>query len=145
MLRRTDIVEHRFNRAFRGFDPVEVRYFLEMLADEFGRLQELIGHLEPIQQQWEKLKIRNPEEIIAEATQRATTIVIDAERLAREALENARNEKQNIEQSIANLRRERDHLSKSLRQFILAQRDLLKALEIDGHALLSNIDEEWIV
>ena len=37
MIKHEEILEHKFRKVFRGYDPVEVKYFLEMIADEIKK------------------------------------------------------------------------------------------------------------
>ena len=56
MIKPSDILEREFNKTLRGYDPVEVRFFLEMLADEFKKLEEKLQELEPLERKIEKNK-----------------------------------------------------------------------------------------
>ncbi|RKY57092.1 MAG: hypothetical protein DRP89_00025 [Candidatus Neomarinimicrobiota bacterium] len=131
MIKPSDILEREFNKTLRGYDPVEVRFFLEMLADEFKKLEEKLQELEPLERKIEKNKNKNVEEIMKEATEKAARVVFDAEKVAADALNAARKEKSKIEDSIIELKHDRDKLVHALKQVINSQTNLIKILD-DG-------------
>jgi len=131
MIKPSDILEREFNKTLRGYDPVEVRFFLEMLADEFKKLEERLQELEPLERKIEKNKNKNVEEIMKEATEKAARVVFDAEKVAADALNAARKEKSKIEDSIIELKHDRDKLVHALKQVINSQTNLIKILD-DG-------------
>ncbi len=131
MIKSSDILEHKFNKTLRGYDPVEVRFFLEMLADEFKKLEERLQEMEPLEREREKNKNKSIEEIMKEANEKAARIVLDAEKVATDALSAARKEKSKIEDSIIELKYGRDKLIHALRQVINSQTGLIKILDED--------------
>lgn len=128
MLQKKDIIERKFNRTFRGYDPVEVKYFLEMLADEFEKLFDRLNELEPVIKEFEEGKGRTPHDIIRDAESRAENIIEDAEKLAADVLDKAKRAKAREEEKILHLKHERDKLSQLLENIIEKQRQFLKLL-----------------
>lgn len=131
MIKQSDILEHEFSKTLRGYDPVEVRFFLEMLADEFKKLEERLQEMEPLEREREENKNKSVEEIMKEATEKAARVVFDAEKVAAAALSAARKEKSKIEDSIIELKHGRDKLIHALKQVINSQTNLIKILDKD--------------
>lgn len=131
MLQKSDIIERKFNRAWRGFDPVEVRYFLEMLAEEFEKLEQRITELEPIEKQLSEMNIKSPDDIIREAEEKAQKIIDDAENLAREVLERAKAQKEKEKEELALLTNRRDRLISMINRVVDQQKDLINILGSD--------------
>jgi len=128
MITKKDILERKFNRSLRGYDPVEVRYFLEMLADEFQRLRDRISKLEALEKELEQMEGQSVEDMLQKATEKAANIVMDAEKVASDALKSARSEKQKIETTVLQLKNERDKLIHAMEQIIATQKDLVNLL-----------------
>jgi cell division initiation protein len=128
MIQRKDIVERKFNKSWRGYDPVEVTYFLEMLADEFEKLEKRLGELEPIENQLSQMKVTSPENLIKSAEEQAKKIVADAEKLAADVL-NAANQKKEIErEEIVKLEHYKNELIQLLDKAIKKQAELVSFL-----------------
>lgn len=131
MIKPSDILDSDFNKTFRGYDPVEVRYFLEMLAEEFKKLEERLQELGPLEREKEKNGTKSTKEIMKEAAEKAARVVFDAEKVASDTLSTALEEKSKIKNSIMELKHDRDKLVHALRQVINSQTDLIKILEGD--------------
>ncbi|MGC9363007.1 MAG: DivIVA domain-containing protein [Fidelibacterota bacterium] len=131
MLQKSDIIDRKFNRAWRGFDPVEVRYFLEMLAEEFEKLEQRITELEPIEKQLSEMNIKSPDDIIREAEEKAQKIIEDAENLAREVLDRAKTQKEKEKEAIALLTNRRDRLINMIKKVVDQQKDIANFLGSD--------------
>lgn len=131
MLQKSDIIDRKFNRAWRGFDPVEVRYFLEMLAEEFEKLEQRITELEPIEKQLSEMNIKSPDDIIREAEEKAQKIIDDAENLAREVLDRAKAQKEKEKEELALLTNRRDRLINMINRFMDQQKDLVNIFGSD--------------
>jgi len=128
MIQKNDILERKFNKTLRGFDPVEVRYFLEMVADEFEKLEARIIELEPIEKQLKELKIKSPDDLIKEAEQKAQKLIADAEKLASDVIGRAKLFKEKETEGITALRNKKDRLVKSLNDVLGKQKDLINML-----------------
>jgi len=128
MIQKNDILERKFNKTLRGFDPVEVKYFLEMLADEFEKLEERITELEPIERQLKDMKIKSPDDLIKEADEKAQKIISDAEKLSADVISRAKKEKEKEKEEITVLRHKKDRLVKSLSDALRKNSDLIGAL-----------------
>ncbi len=128
MIQKNDILERKFNKTLRGFDPVEVRYFLEMVADEFEKLEARIIELEPIEKQLKELKIKSPDDLIKEAEQKAQKLIVDAEKLASDVIGRAKLLKEKEAEGITALLNKKDRLVKSLNDVLGKQKDLVNML-----------------
>ena len=128
MIQKNDILERKFNKTFRGFDPVEVRYFLEMIADEFEKLEARIVELEPIEKQLKDMKIKSPDDLIREAEQKAQKLIADAEKLASDIIGQAKLLKEKEAERITALRHNKDRLVKSLNDALDKHKDLINML-----------------
>ncbi|MBU4443670.1 DivIVA domain-containing protein [bacterium] len=142
MIHEKDILERKFNKVFRGYDKVEVRYFLEMLAEEFGKLESRIKELEPIEKQLKQMGIKSPENIIKEAEERARKIVYDAEKLASDVLDAAKQKKEFEKEEIVKLQHRKNRLIQTLNDAIRKQADLLSLLRDVTEDETSNPDNE---
>ncbi len=146
MIHEKDILERKFNKALRGYDKVEVRYFLEMLAEEFGKLESRIKELEPIEKQLKQMDIKSPENIIKDAEARARKIVYDAEKLASDVLDTAKHKKESDKEEIVKLQHRKNRLIQTLNDAIRKQADLLNFLKGDTEdetPSTDNDDSDW--
>ncbi len=128
MIQRKDIVERKFNKSWRGYDPVEVTYFLEMLADEFEKIEKRLGELEPIENQLTQMKVTSPENLIKSAEEQAKKIVADAEKLAADVLNAAKQKKEIEREEIVKLEHYKDELIQLLDKAIKKQAELVSFL-----------------
>ncbi|MDO9548440.1 MAG: DivIVA domain-containing protein [Candidatus Marinimicrobia bacterium] len=128
MIQKNDILERKFNKTLRGFDPVEVKYFLEMIADEFEKLEARITKLEPIEKQLNDMKIKSPDDLIKEAEQKAQKLIADAEKLASDVIGRAKLQKEKEIEEITAFRNKKDRLVKSLNDALGKQKDLINML-----------------
>lgn len=127
MIKPDEIVERRFRKTWRGYDPVEVNYFLEMLADEFLRLEERANKLEAQANEYERAR-KSYDKIVKEARDRAAQIILDAESVAASVLNTAQHQKQQIEDEILKLRHAREELIHQIQQVVQKQQQLLEML-----------------
>jgi DivIVA domain-containing protein len=125
MITKKDILERKFHKSLRGYDPVEIQYFLEMLADEFEKLEIRIAELEPIEKQMQQMNIKSSENIINEAGERARKIVADAEKLAADVLNTAKKKKEAEEKDIVKLQIHKNQLIQLLKNAMRKQAELL--------------------
>lgn len=128
MLKKNDILGRKFNKTLRGFDPVEVKYFLEMLAEEFEKLEKRIVELEPIERQLHEMKVKSPDDLIAEAEGKAGKIIEDAEKLAADVIARAKKQKESENDEITVLKNKKDRLVKTLSDALGKQKELINFL-----------------
>lgn len=120
-----DITDHEFRKKMRGYDPEEVRSFLNLLSSEFEglvvsnnsmkeKLSRLEASLTDLKERERILKDtlltaqKLAEEIREEARREGRLIVKEAEMKGGQLLEKAVNKASEIESVIQNLRMERD-------------------------------------
>jgi cell division initiation protein len=134
MIHKKDILDRKFNKSLRGYDPVEVNYFLEMLADEFEKMEQRIQELGPLEKQFSDADAKSPKEIIAEAEETAKKIMTDAEKVSAEVLNTAKKQKELEKKEIIQLKNKKSKLIKTLKETIAQQRQLIN--------YLSNLEED---
>lgn len=139
-----DITQWEFRRRFRGLDPLEVKNFLEGVADELQRLlkecalkdeyiQKLEAQLQAYQEQEDYLKKtlvaaqRLTEEMKENAQKEAALILKEAELRAEGLLERAHLRLARLQGEIAELRQRRGLFEAQLRAAIKLHLDLLEA------------------
>ena len=137
-----DISGHRFAKRMRGFDPEEVRSFLNLVSGEFERIvidnngfkEELAQIKASIADYKERERIlketlltaqKLAEEIKEEARKEARLIVKEAELKAAQHLDQAARKASEIEGVILNLRFERDVFEQRIRGAVEAHLRLL--------------------
>ncbi|MFH1214807.1 MAG: DivIVA domain-containing protein [Candidatus Neomarinimicrobiota bacterium] len=131
MIKTSDIRDRRFKKVMRGYDPVEVKFFLEMLAEEFSQMEEKIEKMELLTGEFDKTH-KGRDKIIKEAQERATRIILDAESISAGVVETAQYKKELIEESITKLNFAREKLIQRLRDALKTQTELIVMLENDG-------------
>lgn len=132
MIQKNDITERKFNRTLRGYDPVEVKYFLDMLAEEFEKLEQRIAELEPIEKRLSDMKVKSPDDIIREAEEKAQKILTDAEKLAKDVLDQAKVQKEKEREEIAILTNRKDRLINLINTALNKQKELVNRLCTDS-------------
>ncbi len=143
-----DIKKQGFNKVLRGYDPVEVETFLEMVAEEF---EQLIREKNNLSDEVLKLKtqLRDYQEVektfkesLMSAQQtmnqsrenskrEATLIIKEAEVKAEKIIENAKKQLINIKNEIMVLKAQKDSFAKRLKHLLESQIELLQVLEMD--------------
>ena len=139
-----DITQREFKRRFRGLDPVEVKSFLEGVADELQRLlkecalkdeyiQKLEAQLQGYQGEEDSLKKaliaaeRLTEEVKENARKEAALILREAELKAEHLLEHAYLKLAELQGEIGELKQRRGLFEAQLRAAIKLHLDLLEA------------------
>jgi cell division initiation protein len=137
-----DISGHRFAKRMRGFDPEEVRSFLNLVSSEFERViiennahkEELAQIKAGIADYKERERIlketlltaqKLSEEIKEEARKEGRLILKEAEMKGNQLLDQAARKASQLEGVIQNLRVERDTFEQRVRQGIEAHLRLL--------------------
>ena len=128
MIKTDEIRDRRFRKVFRGYDPVEVKYFTEMLADEFKQMEEKLEKLEAIVNEFDQTR-KARDKILQEAQDRAASIILDAESIASEVIANAETKKRQIQEAIDQLNLEQNKLIQRLRSVLKNQAEILTWLE----------------
>jgi len=143
-----DIKKQRFKTKMRGFDPMEVEAFLEMVADEFetvqterSRLSEEVikfkTQLKDYQQVEKTLQstLMNAQESVNHSKENsrreAQIIVREAELKAEKILDEAKDRLDKMKTELTLVRAQKESLAKRLRHLLESQIELIKVLEID--------------
>jgi len=142
-----DLRNQEFSRTFRGYDPEEVRVFLEVVSDEFEYLiKENNSLTERVRDLDEKIRDyrnmekalnstlvsaqQNAENFLENARKEATLILESAKLESARILEKAASDKVRLEESITRLQKaKRAHLIK-FKSLLMEQLELLASEEI---------------
>lgn len=150
-----DIRKQEFKKVMRGYDPVEVETFMEMLANEFesllkeqndmrGKLIEFETQLKDYKQiektlQQTFLQAQETTGKTYEAARRDAELIIkEAEMKASQIVGHANGEIGKLTNEIMQLRARKDSLLGRLRVLLSSELDLIKALEPGNDPILSN-------
>lgn len=150
-----DIRKQEFKKVMRGYDPIEVETFMEMMANEFENLLkeqndyrtkivELETQLKDYKQMERTLQqtLMQAQEATGktyEAARRdAESIIKEAELKASQIINNATDERGKFNNEVAQLRGRRDSLIGRLRVLLSSELDLIKALEVGSDPILTN-------
>jgi len=146
-----EIKRQQFKKVMRGYDPVEVDTFLDVLSHE---LEDVLGsnrdHLDKILELETQLKdYKNMEKTlqqtllqaqetsgkeIANSRKEATLIVQESELKASQIVDKARGDFSRMKEEIANLKARKESILSRLKVLLTSEIDLIKALEIDDDA-----------
>ncbi len=143
-----DIRKQEFKKTLRGFDPIEVQTFLEMVGEEYEQLQEKNKQLSNRQIELEtKLKdyqeneknlretLYNVQEVKKQSEEssrkQADLVIKEAELKALEIIEMARKQARQMRDEVTILRTQKESFINRLRQILISQIELLSVLEID--------------
>lgn len=143
-----EIRKQEFKKTLRGFDPIEVRTFLEMVAEQFekqldemklmnNKMIELETQLKNFQETEKDLRetLFNVQEVKKQSEEsskrRADLVVKEAELKSIEILENARKQARQIREEVSWLKSQKESFINRLRHILISQVELLSVLEID--------------
>jgi cell division initiation protein len=143
-----DIRKQEFRKTLRGFDPIEVQTFLEMVGEEYeqvleknkllnNRLIELETKLKDYQETEKNLRetLLNVQEVKKQSEEssrkQADLVVKEAELKALEIIEMARKQARKMRDEVSLLRTQKESFINRLRQILVSQIELLSVLEID--------------
>ncbi|MCK4412203.1 MAG: DivIVA domain-containing protein [Candidatus Eisenbacteria sp.] len=138
-----DIRKQAFRKTMRGFDPDDVRVFLDMIADEYeqllqenGMLSEKIRHLDEQIERYHGMEralqnsLLTAERVSEEARERsrldAEAVVTDARQRGERILRDSRERLQLLGGQIQELRREKDLFTQRLLAFLDGQIQFLR-------------------
>lgn len=152
--------QQTFNRVFRGYDQEEVKAFLEIVAEEFERLNrenielrdcqdgmqselERYQNLERILQETLRTAQQTAEEVRENSKKEARLIVSEAEVCGNKAIEKARTFVHSIRSEILDLKNQRDFFLSQLRTLVRVQSDFLAQISFtDPDVVKASIFEE---
>ena len=157
-----DVKKQEFRKTFRGFDPIEVQTFLEMVAEEYEqvldenkqldrRLIELETKLKDYQVTEKNLRetLLNVQEVKKQSEEssrrQADLIIKESELKALEIIEMARKQARQMRDEVNILRSQKESFINRLRQILISQIELLSVLEIDdavpqeAHRFMENV------
>jgi len=143
-----DISKQEFKKSMRGYDPVEVQSYLEMIGTELEKilgtnkehekkLIELETELKNYKEVEKTLKqtLMNVQETSSKSRENskkeADLILREAELNAAKLMENAKREKQALQEEIITLRTQKQSLIARLRHVLNSQLELMEVLEVD--------------
>jgi cell division initiation protein len=149
-----DVRNQEFKRVLRGYDPVEVDTFMDMLATEFEdqlqqakEMRDRVVELETQLKDYKQIEKTLQQTLLQaqEATGRtyesarreAETIVRDAESRAAKTVEQSYNDVTRLTNQIGELKARRESLVARLRVLLSSELDMIKALEMGGDTSLS--------
>ncbi len=143
-----EIRKQEFRKTLRGFDPLEVQTFLEMVAEHYEKLLdenkelhrqiiELRTKLQDYQETEKTLRetLVNVQEVKKQSEEnsrrQADLIIKEAELKAIEILENARKQARQIREEVNWLRSQKESFINRLRHILISQIELLSVMEMD--------------
>jgi len=151
-----DVKKQEFKKVLRGYDPVEVDSFLDMMSNEFAELlkdckdmrEQLVEYEAQLRdyRQMEKTlqqTLMQAQEAsgrsIENSRKEAQLIVQEAELKANQILDRARLDLSRTKDEISNLRSKKDSIVSRLKVMLNSEIDLIKALEIDDDELTKDL------
>ncbi len=143
-----EIKRQQFKKVMRGYDPVEVDTFLDMLSHDLEEvlsknkdLKDKIIELETQLKDYKNMEKTLQQTLlqaqetsgkeIANSRKEATLIVQEAELKASQIVDKARGDFGRMKEEIASLKARKESILSRLKVLLTSEVDLLKALEID--------------
>jgi cell division initiation protein len=147
-----DVKKQEFKKVLRGYDPVEVDSFLDMMSNEFAELlkqckdmrEQLVEYEAQLRdyRQMEKTlqqTLMQAQEAsgrsIENSRKEAQLIVQEAELKANQILDRARLDLSRTKDEIGNLRSKKESIVSRLKLLLNSEIELIKALEINDDEL----------
>jgi cell division initiation protein len=129
-----EIKRQQFKKVMRGYDPVEVDTFLDMISHELedvlSRNKELKDKMIELETQLKDYK--NMEKTLQQTLLQAQeTSGQEAELKASQIVDKARMDFGRIKEEIANMKARKESILSRLKVLLTSEVDLIKALEID--------------
>ncbi len=151
-----DVKKQEFKKVLRGYDPVEVDSFLDMMSNEFAELlkqckdmrEQLVEYEAQLRdyRQMEKTlqqTLMQAQEAsgrsIENSRKEAQLIVQEAELKANQILDRARLDLSRTKDEIGNLRSKKESIASRLKVLLNSEIELIKALEIDDDELTRDL------
>lgn len=137
-----DIRKHEFGRKLRGYDPEEVRPFLEMLSEQWEEMQEdlrqardrarelegKIGHYEKVEvalQEALESARNSAKKTQLHAEERARLVLEEAELKAEQILRDADQQRYRLRQQVSSLTHRQAEITARLRHFLMSELEIL--------------------
>jgi len=147
-----DIRKQTFRKTMRGFDPEDVRVFLDLIADEYeqilqenGMLNEKVRHLSDQIERYHTMEktlqnsLLTAERVSEEARERARleadAVVADARQRGERILEDSRERLRQLSRHVQELHREKDLFLQRFLSFLDGQMQFLRAHEGELHEI----------
>ena len=154
-----DIKKQEFKKVLRGYDPVEVDSFLDMMSNEFadllrqskemsGQLVEFETQLRDYRQMEKTLQqtLMQAQEAsgrsIENSRKEGQLIIQEAELKANQLLDRARMDLSRTKEEISNFRSKKGINRQRLKVLLNSEMDLIKALEVDDDELTKDLSRE---
>ncbi len=148
MISPVEIKKHEFSRAVRGYDPIEVRNFLETIAAEIERMGESLrnqtseievirAELSAFQRMEHNMReaMVNVQETLKDAREGARKesdlMRREAEVIAERIISDARKKGEDVRRELETLGHRRDSLARKLRALLRSELELIEMLEDD--------------
>jgi cell division initiation protein len=143
-----EIKRQQFRKVMRGYDPVEVDTFLDMLSHELEEvltknkeLKDKIIELDTQLKDYKNMEKTLQQTLlqaqetsgkeIANSRREATIIVQEAELKASQIVDKARMDFARVKEEIANLKARKESILSRLKVLLTSEVDLIRALEVD--------------
>lgn len=143
-----DVKKQEFNKAIRGYDPVEVDAFLEMVSDELESLIREKNHLsdEILKLKTQLQDYQNVEKTLKEtlmhaqqslneskanSTRQAELILREAELKAEKIMEDTKIKMAAMKNDLILVKTQKDSFARRLRHLLESQIELIEVLELD--------------
>ena len=153
-----DIKKQEFKKVLRGYDPVEVDSFLDMMSNEFAELlkdskemkEQLVEcetqlrdyrQMEKTLQQTLMQAQETSGRSIENSRKEGQLILQEAELKANQLLDRARLDLSRAKGEIANLRSKKESIVSRLKVLLNSEIELIKALEIDDDELTRDLSK----
>jgi len=147
-----DIKKQEFKRGLRGYDPDEVRAYLEFVADEYEQLlqyntqlekqvasyQTELRHYKEVEKTLKQTlhELQETSKLSKQTSQKeADLIKREAQLKASKMVEEAKTEVEKIRKELADLQQQKNSLVTRLRYLLLSQLELLDVLQTDDSDL----------
>ena len=147
-----EVKRQQFKKVLRGYDPVEVETFLEMISNELeDYIREGKEHYEKLIEMEVQLRdYKNMEKALQQtlmqaqeasgkssenSRKEAQLIVQEADLKAQQILDKARQDFARIKDEITGMKARKQNIMSRLKVLLSSEIDLLKALEIDDEVL----------
>lgn len=143
-----DIKKQEFKKSLRGYDPVEVDAFLDMVADEFEtaireqnqladevlRLRTQLQDYLQVEKTLKETLVNAQENISAsrQSSQREADIILrEAEMKAERIIESARMKLERLKNDVILIKAQKESFARRLRHLLESQIELIHVLEMD--------------
>lgn len=155
-----DIRKQSFKKAFRGIDAEEVQAFLEMIAEEFERLNrenlefkerertlesevKRYRDLEQTLQETLRTAQKAADDVHYNAKKEARLIIKEADIRGNRAIEKARNHVQMIRNEIVELKNQRDQFATRIQVLVQSQHDYLAQLTFSDPPVVEELVDDY--